>query len=239
MDLQALNSSPRFRRRCGGWLAAWMLAALSARLLCNTKRLAGRALQCWRSAVLDALDARLLCITKRLAGGALQCWRRAVLDALDARLLGRKTRSIPPAIRRALNARDPGCGFPGCTSQRYLDAHHIEHWADGGLTKLSNLVSLCRTHHRLVHEGGIRVEAREGGGWRFSRPDGREFELLPPEPSRSYEWTELQETHESLGIQIDEDTAATRWRGERISTFPRFPPWRLVQHLPPSLAGLG
>jgi hypothetical protein len=41
--------------------------------------------------------------------------------------VGRKTRSIPPAIRRALNARDPGCCFPGCTYQRYLDAHHVDH----------------------------------------------------------------------------------------------------------------
>src|SRR6202162_2420796 len=48
--------------------------------------------------------------------------------------VGRKTRTIPPAIRRALNTRDPGCCFPGCTYQRYLDAHHIEHWVDGGET---------------------------------------------------------------------------------------------------------
>src|SRR5580704_16926061 len=92
--------------------------------------------------------------------------------------VGRKTRSIPPAIRRALNARDPGCCFPGCTYQRYLDAHHVEHWADGGATKLKNLVHLCRTHHRLVHEGDIAVKARAGGGWRFSRPDGREFDAV-------------------------------------------------------------
>ena len=91
--------------------------------------------------------------------------------------VGRKTRTIPPAIRRALNTRDPGCCFPGCTYQRYLDAHHIEHWVDGGETKLSNLVTLCRSHHRLVHEGGISIQARRGGGWRFLRPDGREFEI--------------------------------------------------------------
>jgi len=77
--------------------------------------------------------------------------------------VGRKTRTIPPAIRRALNNRDPGCCFAGCTHRRYLDAHHIEHWVDGGETKLSNLVSLCRTHHRLVHEGGATVAARWTG----------------------------------------------------------------------------
>src|SRR3984893_6083968 len=90
--------------------------------------------------------------------------------------VGRKTRSIPPAIRRALNARDPGCCFPGCTYQRSLDAHHVEHWAAGGETKLKNLVHLCRTHHRLGHQRRIAGEARAGGGWRFLRPDGREFD---------------------------------------------------------------
>jgi hypothetical protein len=64
--------------------------------------------------------------------------------------IGRKTRSIPPAIRRALNARDRGCRFPGCPNTRYLDGHHVHHWAHGGETKLSNLVMLCRFHHRQV-----------------------------------------------------------------------------------------
>jgi hypothetical protein len=130
--------------------------------------------------------------------------------------VGRKTRTIPPAIRRALNSRDPGCCFPGCTYRRYLDAHHIEHWADGGETKLSNLVNLCRTHHRLVHEGGIAVEARAGGGWRFVRPDGREFEIRYRQPPPAYEWTALRDSHAAQGIPIDRDTAATRWRGERM-----------------------
>ncbi len=130
--------------------------------------------------------------------------------------VGRKTRTIPPAIRRALNARDRGCCFPGCTYHRYLDAHHVEHWAAGGKTKLSNLVTLCRTHHRLVHEGGIAVDARPDGGWRFLRLDGREFDILYREPPPEYEWSALPETHAAQGIQIDETTAATRWRGERM-----------------------
>lgn len=69
--------------------------------------------------------------------------------------IGRKSRSIPPAIRRALQLRDGGCRFPGCTHTRYVDGHHILHWADGGETSLDNLVLLCRYHHRLVHEGGF------------------------------------------------------------------------------------
>jgi hypothetical protein len=130
--------------------------------------------------------------------------------------VGRKTRSIPPAIRRALNTRDAGCRFPGCTHQRYVDAHHIEHWADGGETKLSNLVTLCRLHHRLVHEGEIIVESDPGGGWRFLHPDGRHYEVIRCSKHQDYDWEDLERTHTELGIHIDSNTAATRWRGERM-----------------------
>ncbi len=73
--------------------------------------------------------------------------------------VGRRTRTIPPALRRALRSRDAGCRFPGCTHERFLHAHHIRHWAKGGPTTLENLVQLCSYHHRLVHEGGFRVES--------------------------------------------------------------------------------
>jgi HNH endonuclease len=125
-------------------------------------------------------------------------------------------RSIPPAIRRALRTRDAGCRFPGCTHERYVDAHHIEHWADGGETKLSNLVTLCRLHHRLVHEGQIRIETPPEGGWRFVRPDGRHYELIRRTPPAAYTGKELATTHAELGIHIDRYTAGTRWRGERM-----------------------
>jgi hypothetical protein len=72
--------------------------------------------------------------------------------------VGRKTRTIPPTIRRALQKRDQGCRFPGCTHQHFVDAHHIQHWAHGGETKLSNLVMLCSAHHKRVHESGFRIE---------------------------------------------------------------------------------
>jgi Domain of unknown function (DUF222)/HNH endonuclease len=128
--------------------------------------------------------------------------------------VGRKTRSIPPAIRRALNTRDGGCRFPGCTHQRYVDAHHIEHWVDGGQTKLSNLVTLCRLHHRLVHEGEITIETTPAGGWRFLHPDGRHFEVI--RCAQTYDADDLEDAHAALGIHIDSNTAATRWRGERM-----------------------
>jgi hypothetical protein len=77
-----------------------------------------------------------------------------VAHALDGSVLdvGRRTRTIPPALRRALAARDRGCRFPGCES-RYCEAHHIRHWAAGGETSLSNTLLLCRHHHRVLHEG--------------------------------------------------------------------------------------
>ena len=80
----------------------------------------------------------------------------AVLD------IGRKTRTVPAPIRRALEARDRSCRFPGCTAHR-CDAHHLEHWVDGGATSLDNLMLLCRRHHRAVHEGGFRVACSDLG----------------------------------------------------------------------------
>ncbi len=76
--------------------------------------------------------------------------------------VGRKTRTVPPHIRRALEERDRGCRFPGCAS-RFTEAHHVRHWADGGETRLSNLLLLCRRHHRAVHEGRVRVSTDRAG----------------------------------------------------------------------------
>jgi hypothetical protein len=95
--------------------------------------------------------------------------------------VGRRTRSIPPHIRRALDSRDKGCRFPGCENRRWVDAHHIHHWAKGGETRLDNLVVLCRHHHRLVHEGGFSVRRTAIGELEFRRPDGR---LIAPSPRR-------------------------------------------------------
>ena len=77
--------------------------------------------------------------------------------------IGRRSRSIPPPMRRALGIRDGGCRFPGCTNNRFVDGHHIKHWADGGETSLDNLVLLCRHHHHLVHEGGFDCKKSADG----------------------------------------------------------------------------
>lgn len=96
--------------------------------------------------------------------------------------VGRKTRSVSPAIRRAMQARDGGCRFPGCTADRFIDAHHVKHWVEGGETSLENLVSLCRHHHRLLHEGGFSVDARGAGNFVFRRKDGSLLPAAPPLP---------------------------------------------------------
>jgi hypothetical protein len=71
--------------------------------------------------------------------------------------LGRSTRVVPPALRRALALRDKGCTHPGCERpHHWCDAHHVVHWADGGETSLENLVLLCRRHHRVAHEASER-----------------------------------------------------------------------------------
>jgi len=131
--------------------------------------------------------------------------------------VGRKTRTIPPAIRRALTTRDRRCRFPGCDS-RHCDAHHVRHWAAGGATRLDNLLLLCRRHHRSVHEEGFTVELRDDGDARFFRPDGRPFPDAPPAP----DWTgePLTPTDRDLataGITIDTDTATPDWYGERLN----------------------
>lgn len=96
--------------------------------------------------------------------------------------VGRRTRTVPTALRRALAHRDRRCRFPGCEN-RYCDAHHVRHWSEGGRTRLDNLVLLCRRHHRAVHEEGFRVEMDLPPAGpvsiRFFRPDGRGIPEVP------------------------------------------------------------
>jgi hypothetical protein len=86
--------------------------------------------------------------------------------------VGRKHRVVQPPLKRALLARDKCCRFPGCTHERWLDAHHVVHWADGGQTSLKNLIMLCSRHHRLLHEGGFEIKPGAGGEWHFRNASG-------------------------------------------------------------------
>ncbi len=121
--------------------------------------------------------------------------------------VGRKTRTISAPLRRALNARDKGCRFPGCANTRYIDAHHVEHWANGGETKPSNLVSLCRFHHHAVHEGGIRIEILDDGALRFVKPNGTAVDSVAPGCTQPLgDWR-----------QLPRGTAMFRYTGERMN----------------------
>ena len=86
--------------------------------------------------------------------------------------LGRKRRTLSPALRRALDSRDRGCRFPGCERTRFVDAHHLQHWSQGGETNLDNLISLCRRHHRFVHERGYSVKLGDDGELQFANQHG-------------------------------------------------------------------
>lgn len=139
--------------------------------------------------------------------------------------LGRKTRAVSASLRRALRARDGGCRFPGCGRTRFVHFHHIVHWANGGETKLSNLLTLCSFHHHLVHEGGFSVERMEDGDLAFFAPDGSRLpdtgrldretidELVAAAARRRVTLHDLNREH---GIEIDEKTGQCLWTGERM-----------------------
>jgi len=130
--------------------------------------------------------------------------------------VGRKTRTIPPSVRRALEVRDRGCRFPGC-GLRFTDAHHIKHWADGGETKLENLLLLCNHHHRLLHEEGWKIEwwgkdrqpafIDPRGQTHLGRP--RQAPELPPDPVAAL----IKQTRRR-GADPDFYTAGARWKRE-------------------------
>ncbi|HEY2655584.1 MAG TPA: DUF222 domain-containing protein [Solirubrobacteraceae bacterium] len=128
--------------------------------------------------------------------------------------VGRRTRTIPPALRRALRSRDDGCRFPGCTHGRFMHAHHIKHWARGGPTTLENLVQLCSYHHRLVHEGGFKVESLGRGSVRFRRPDGRVV-AQSPDCGRT-RGPGLDEQHRARGLAVDARTCRPLSAGDRL-----------------------
>jgi hypothetical protein len=149
--------------------------------------------------------------------------RRLGCDASVVRILerdgrplsiGRKTRALSPALKRALRSRDRTCRFPGCGQHRFLHAHHIRHWAQGGRTDLSNLIQLCSHHHRLVHEGGYSVERRGGGRVCFRRPDGQAVPAGPTAPQG--EAAAVPRLNGAAGVTVDDTTCVPCVHSQRM-----------------------
>ncbi len=146
---------------------------------------------------------RLLCDAKVLE---MDMYRGDVLD------VGRARRSPTTAIRRALRARDNHCVWPGCGRSTFNQAHHVDHWVrDRGETKLERMAMLCFAHHRMVHEGRVKMLSDGNGGWSFIAPDGSV--ITRPSPPRA-SFTVTQQA-EASGVVIDATTAFPDWGGER------------------------
>jgi len=142
-----------------------------------------------------------------------------VLEDEQGRVLniGRKARTVPANISRALKLRDPTCRFPGCCETRHVDAHHIKHWVDGGETSLENLVTLCRYHHRQLHKGNYRIEVENTGAEQqliFSTPSGRKIKTsyFPQFPDVSAETS--RSALAVIAPEVDSGSCVTKWRGE-------------------------
>ena len=114
-----------------------------------------------------------------------------------------------------MQRRDGGCRFPGCTATRFVDAHHIVHWADGGETKLENLILMCRRHHRLVHEGGFGLEAGPDRAFRFSRPDGTPLPNAADGRSRG-NFDAIRAANAAEGLEITSHTAYGELDGDPV-----------------------
>jgi len=174
----------------------------------NAGRAASRRCELEDGPALAAETARRLGCDGALVG---------IVDGADGEPLavGRKTRAIPQAIKRALKARDRGCRFPGCTHTRFTEGHHVVHWANGGETKLDNLITLCHFHHHLVHEGGFGVERTDDGVFVFTSPEQKALPAYYAVEGR-FRGSALVAQNERRGIRVDSRTVRTRWLGERM-----------------------
>jgi hypothetical protein len=121
--------------------------------------------------------------------------------------VGRRTRTAPPALRRAVHERDHHrCRFPGCESRK-VDLHHIQHWSNGGRTSQDNLILLCRRHHRIVHDKGYLITAAR----QFHTREGKLIPHSPPLPQGNGDITT------SHNAAIAYHTIVPPYSGERLN----------------------
>lgn len=143
--------------------------------------------------------------------------------------IGRRSRVIPPAMSRALSIRDGGCQFPGCCETRHVEGHHVIHWANGGETKLENLVTLCRYHHHALHNGLFFISIKPAlfsvsGKQQVQRfadrlvfTNASNGEIIQVNPCKfSPECRDASAFEDSLPTTINAQSAVTHWHGESM-----------------------
>jgi hypothetical protein len=134
--------------------------------------------------------------------------------------IGRRARTVPASLRRALDIRDKTCRFPGCSEAHHVESHHIEHWADGGETSLDNIAKICKFHHTQLHRGcfDVRVEPpvddQSEAQLVFTTPSGRRIEtnLFPQFPPQVAATAE--QALQRAAPAVNATTCVTRWQGE-------------------------
>ena len=133
---------------------------------------------------------------------------------------GRARRDPTPVQRVEIDRRDKGCRFPGCNYTEFTNVHHIQHWADGGLTNLDNLVTLCGRHHRAVHELGWSVSGDADGVLTFTARTGGRCNRRPRRHGGRRRWSDRRSRRDRRGsaTQPDASDPIERSRGDRIGT---------------------
>ncbi|MBK7536161.1 MAG: DUF222 domain-containing protein [Myxococcales bacterium] len=156
--------------------------------------------------------------TRRLA---CDCGLVVATVAADAAPLsiGRKTRTIPAALKRALLLRDRTCRFPGCDHRLFLEGHHLQHWADGGETSLPNLALLCSLHHAYVHERGYRITQSATGALAFEDPQGPRRRPAAAAPGAAAARLACDPDAANAALPLTATTGHCRWRGERVDSW--------------------
>jgi hypothetical protein len=151
---------------------------------------------------------------RHMADGTVRIEMQLLPDASGQVLdIGRRRRTVSAPLRRALLMQQRCCTFPGCNHSAYVEAHHIEHWADGGETRLENLLLVCHRHHLALHEGGFSVERRDDGTLVFFAPDGRLIEAAPAAAAvDGGGMAAIVDRQRARGLSIGPGTAPPRWR---------------------------
>ncbi len=149
---------------------------------------------------------------------ACDCGVRLTTEANAETLdVGRRSRSVPPALERLIVDRDRSrCRFPGCTQRGRLQIHHRQHWSRGGGTDQRNCFLVCLYHHKVLHEGGWHAEGDATGALTFVDPLGRRMpEVLLPPPKTDP--NAIRRDNVQREVAITADTIQPRWyAGDRL-----------------------